>query len=117
MSCLFLSEQTPSSSLTLFNPLILSLLLVNYENKSGYIQGSGYEVNDPERQTAGHSEEKPFKIRLTDFLKARILFPSTCRFLHHITMAILVVTVLFYFFLPDSLMSYFTCATRTLYKI
>lgn len=56
--CIFLSKQIPSSRLTSFNPLILSLLLVNSEGTSGYIQGSGYEVSDPRSQTASQSEKK-----------------------------------------------------------
>lgn len=51
-----------------------------------------------------------------DSLKAWVRFSSTCSFWHHIAMPILVVTVLFHSSLPDSPLSYFTCAARTLYR-
>lgn len=67
-----LSKQTPFSSLTLFNPLIQRLLLVNYEGKSGYTQGSSYEVSDPRSQVACYCEKKP--LETYRFLKSKGTF-------------------------------------------
>lgn len=87
----------------------MSLLLVNAEGKSGYIQDSNYKVSDPRSQTASHSEKKPLEKDI-DSLKAWVLFSSTSGFWNHIEMTILAATLL------STPMSYFTCATRTLYQ-